>query len=297
MFKDAYKIACHFTHPVILSRKTIGGQCSSSIGAFVVINDGGWIVTAGHMLESLSKLKQETDEARSLETQRAAIRADPSLTEKEKRKAIGKLRKLPKEWTDRWSVWWAGWSGTNLVQATGLTVADVAVARLAPFDPTWIKTYPVFKDPSKDFGPGTSLCKIGFPFHSITPRWDDSTGNFELPAGALPIPFFPIEGIFTRTAEALVHGGNPVPFPIRWVETSTPGLRGQSGGPTIDRQGTIWAIQCKTAHLPLGFNPPVPGGRPGETEHQFLSVGLGVHPDTLFGLFGKVGIKFAVSSY
>ncbi len=297
MFSAGYKIARHFTQPVILSRKTIGGACSSSIGAFVVINDEGWFVTAGHILEQLGKLNEETEETRSLETQRASIRADASLTEKEKRKKIGKLRKLPNEWTARWSALWSTWTGTTLAHGSALKGADIGVGRLSPFDPTWVSTYPTFKDPTKNFDPGTSLCKIGFPFHSFTPTWNDSTGNFELPAGALPVPIFPIEGIFTRTADALVPAGTSIPFPIRWVETSTPGLRGQSGGPTIDRQGTVWAIQCMTSHLPLGFNPPVPGGRPGETEHQFLNVGMGVHPDTLFGVFHKEGIKFAISSY
>src|SRR5436309_415928 len=107
MFKDAYKTARSFTQPIILSRKTIGGVCSSSIGAFVVINDEGWIVTAGHILEQLDQLQRETSEIRSLETQRASIRADAGLTEKEKRQKIERLPKLPKEWTDRWSALWS----------------------------------------------------------------------------------------------------------------------------------------------------------------------------------------------
>ena len=43
MFRLAYKIAREFTFPVILSRRTIAGACSSSIGAYVVINADGWI--------------------------------------------------------------------------------------------------------------------------------------------------------------------------------------------------------------------------------------------------------------
>jgi S1-C subfamily serine protease len=79
----------------------------------------------------------------------------------------------------------------------------------------------------------------------------------------------------------------PPPYPLSYIETSTPGLRGQSGGPIFDTQGTIWGIQVKTSHYPLGFNQ----------KDQFLNAGLGVHPSTLFGLFNEAGIGFAVSSY
>jgi hypothetical protein len=108
-----------------------------------------------------------------------------------------------------------------------------------------------------------------------------------------------MDGIFTRVAEIVVLDKDkpvPPPFPLRWIETSSPGLRGQSGGPIIDPQGSIWGIQSNTASYPLGFDPPVPG-RPGVTHHQFLNVGRGVHPDTIFGFLNQLGIKYDVSNY
>lgn len=73
-------------------------------------------------------------------------------------------------------------------------------------------------------------------------------------------------------------------------------MRGQSGGATVDKNGTVWAIQSKTAHLPLGFSPEVPG-KQGQLEHQFLNVGLGIHPDTIFELFRQQGIAHSISDY
>lgn len=168
-------------------------------------------------------------------------------------------------------------------------VVDLGVGRLDPFDPSLIKNYPVFKDPTKDFDPGTSLCKYGYPFHSITPTWDAQNEKFILPKGALPLPRFPIDGIFTRKVEIELVGGPKIPFPTRYIETSTPGLKGQSGGPIVDVQGTIWAIQAKTSHLKLGFDAIKPD--------QYLNVGWGVHPDTILGFFKTRGIKFHTSSY
>jgi hypothetical protein len=60
-----------------------------------------------------------------------------------------------------------------------------------------------------------------------------------------------------------------------FLETSSPGLGGQSGGPIFDEHGTIWAIQSRTIHLELGFSPSVTTNGRTTVEHQFLNLGLG----------------------
>src|SRR5438309_4527872 len=294
MFREAYSIAKGFTQPVVLSRMSVAGQCSSSIGTFVVINKAGWIVTAWHIIEQLTRMTGEEEVVREHEAKVKAVTDDKGLAPKDRSKALAKIGKLNPQLTRRCSAWWA--RGTaQLVDVAAVPVADLAVGRLEPFDPASVKNYPVFKDPSKDFEPGVSLCKLGFPFHSIEPTWDAAAGGFRLPDGALPLPVFPMDGIFTRVCEFVTDDpANPLPFPTLFVETSSPGLRGQSGGPTLDSKGTIWAIQSRTMHLTLGFDPPVPGGKPGEKEHQFLNVGLGVHPTTMFELFKSRGIEFQI---
>jgi hypothetical protein len=291
---------------VIISRKTVSGECSSAIGSFVVINEDGWIVTAAHILELCMTLGKECASVRSINAERDAIRSDTTLTDRDKRKRISKLSFPPKNSTEEFSIWWGIGLASQIENAVGGQVqldnaaaipeADLAVGRLQPFDPAWVKIYPVFKDPSKNFDSGVSLMKVGFPFHSIVPAWDSDNRRFEFPDGALPVPRFPIEGIFTRVAQTKWAGGSVLPFPIRFVETSTPGLRGQSGGSTVDIKGTVWAIQSRTTHLPLGFDPEVPG-KPGQTEHQFINVGLGIHPETMFGFFQQQGIEYQTSDY
>src|SRR5258708_6395043 len=61
VFQQACQIAQNFTIPVVLSRKTIGGDSSSSIGAFVIVNDQGWIVTAYHIVELLQKMQADAE--------------------------------------------------------------------------------------------------------------------------------------------------------------------------------------------------------------------------------------------
>ena len=149
-------------------------------------------------------------------------------------------------------------------------------------------TFPEFKNPSIDFDVGENLCKLGFPFHTIKPIYDETENIFHLPDGALPIPLFPIEGIFTRTI--VMRDGS---CSAEFVETSSPGLRGQSGGPTFDAKGRVWAMQSRTKHHPLGFSPAAPDQK--NREHQFLNVGWGTHSNTIVEFLKTANVQFRMS--
>lgn len=292
MFRNACAIARQFTRPVILCRQSVAGVCSSSIGSFVVLNDEGWILTAAHIIDQLQQLISQEQATTAAVGARAAIESDATLKAAARHAALKKLPKVIPDSTQRGSAHWH-WPGSVLVDVKRHPDVDLAVGRLDPFDPSWIAAYPVIKDPNKDFDPGASLCKEGYPFHSVTPTWDNVANKFQV--GANPLPFFPIEGIFTREIEIVT--GHPSPYPLKYIETSSPGLRGQSGGPTFDVHGAIWGIQSQTRHYALGFNPPIPGAKNGETEHQFLNVGWGVHAATVVGALKELGIKHTVSSF
>ncbi|HQN28938.1 MAG TPA: serine protease, partial [Mesotoga sp.] len=76
----------------------------------------------------------------------------------------------------------------------------------------------------------------------------------------------------------------------KFIETSSPGLLGQSGGPILDVTGKVWAVQSRTVHLPLGFSPKVrKDGREIE-ENQFLNVGWGVHVEMIVDAMKSSGI-------
>jgi FtsP/CotA-like multicopper oxidase with cupredoxin domain len=109
------------------------------------------------------------------------------------------------------------------------------------------------------------------------------------------LTFFPIDGLFTRTIEVPPPKG--IAFPLKYVETSSPGLRGQSGGPTFCSKGAIWAIQSQTRHLPLGFSPEIKDANKTHKEHQFLNVGMGIHTETVLGLFNQLAISHQVSIF
>ena len=73
---------------------------------------------------------------------------------------------------------------------------------------------------------------------------------------------------------------------ISGIEMSTPGLRGQSGGPLFDINGTVYGLQFATNHLHLGFDIKereiVSEGRKYKVSNfPFLHVGLCVHVDQI----------------
>ena len=192
------------------------------------------------------------------------------------------------------SVWW-GTDGARLVDARVVPAADLALGRLDPFDPASVARFPVLKDPSRGYAPGRSLCKLGFPLHRIEPVYDEQANTFTLPAGAVPLPMLPLEGMFARVVNTRAPGrgdGDLSPF----IETSTPSLIGQMGGPVFDSQAVVWGIQSHTVHHSLGFQPPAPGGPPGQVEHQFLNTGLAVHAAVIRGVLDVQGIEHDISN-
>ena len=292
MFAAACSIAREFTFPIIISSIKVNGECSSGIGSFVLINDEGWFVTAYHILGQLQHLQNSLNAYNELLAKRKSIEDNLSIKRHEKFRQLNTMKVQPDSITN-FSVW-PGWDGIELGPTFSLPEIDLAVGQLKNFDKTKIKRYPQFKDPNKPMDTGTSLCKLGFPFHTITPTFDPKIG-FILPPGSLPIPLFPLEGIYTRTVE--VQTTTPQSFPYRYIETSSPGLRGQSGGPTFDIHGTIWAIQSQTQHLKLGFETNGTGKEIEHLKNQYLNVGWGVHSQTLTGFFNSKGISFQSSSY
>ncbi len=102
----------------------------------------------------------------------------------------------------------------------------------------------------------------------------------------LRLAAFPIEGIHTR----VLHVGDEGPNPV-FIETSSPGLKGQSGGPIFDVEGYVWAIQSQTHHYDLGFDPKSPDGK---VERQFLNAGLGTHPARILEFLDKHNVSHRV---
>lgn len=293
MFANAYKLASCFTRPLMISMRFYDNSVKCGVGAFVILNNEGWIITAAHLWKPFETYQQHIKKLSAYDQQLKAIEQDQSLTTEQRNKKLQQTKPDP-GWIMNLAFFW-GWEGVSIKDVRTFYEGDILIGRLEPFEKTMVKTYPVIKDPSKDLNPGTSLCKLGYPFHEIKASWDKTKDCFVLAEGVLPIPRFPIEGIYTRNL--VVGRSRNEKYEIKLLETSSPGLRGQSGGPIFDINGTVWAIQSSTNHFALGFSPKVKKNGKEVEENQFLNVGRGIHPELLVAFLTDNGISFKLSDY
>jgi S1-C subfamily serine protease len=272
MFAEAYKIATHFTFPLIISNRFYDATIESGLGSFVIINDDGWIITAAHVLQGLQTFQVHQSEMTQFQqTKTAGIEPNP-------------------KWILNHSMWF-GADHHRISQFHVLPENDLAIGKIDNLDPNFVKHYPIFQRPN-GVQPATSLCKLGYPFFDLQATFSEASKSFAFDPSIFPIPTFPMDGMMTRQ---VVTGKSPNGYyDYKWIETSTPGLRGQSGGPTFDKFGKIWAIQSKTMHLPLGFSPKIIKDGKEIEENQFLNVGLGVHVETMLKFLDFYKVEYQV---
>lgn len=292
MFASAFKRASAYTHPVIIRRRFFDRTVQCSCGAFVVLNEEGWIVTAAHLWNAYFRYQEHAAEIVEYERRVEAIREDPGLDYEQKSRRIG-LLKTDSEWITHVSYWW-GRDGVRVKDMKFLPDGDLVIGRLDPFDPRGQAAYPVIKDPSS-LDVGTSLCRLGYPFSRIEATFDESTQSFEFSPGSAHPARFPVEGIYTR--ELAAGPSRDGRYAIKFVETSSPGILGQSGGPIFDARSSLWGVQSRTDMYPM--RPPARKAMGGtdDSEPPYFNVGVGVHPELLVTFLKDHDVRFSLSDY
>jgi hypothetical protein len=255
------------------------------------VNTAGWIVTAAHVFDTAIKADDDAPKVAELRARMDEVRSDPTLQPGFANRQVKRLEVTAgRDWITNHSYWW-GRDGVTVRDVTILAPAGIAVARLDPVPVDMVASPPVFKNPARNVLPGTGLCRLGYPFAGVGATYDAGDDAFTLNA---TLPLFPLDGIVTRTVRTAetTPGGTPIQF----LETSSPGLKGQSGGPMIDTAGRVWAIQSRTRSIPLDLNPEVPVSGRRVAAPQVLNLGQGVHPQTLADLFSELGVRFEMSA-
>ncbi len=287
MFVEAFALVEHFTRPLVISTRRLSGAVESAVATWILLNADGWFLTAGHVFDLWRGFEAHLPEVRAHRAAEAATAADASLDAEGRHAALKRLAgTADPAWIENCSVWW-GTDGLTFRDVSVVGELDLAIGRLEPVN-LLAGPYRVFKNPEVGFRPGRSLCRFGFAFEQLSVSFDPARSVFALDKPGLTL--FPIEGILTRLISP-APGSPPV-----FIETSSPGLRGQSGGPVCDARGRIWGIQSRTAHLALGFNPTVTvDGRTVE-EHQFINLGWAVHVRPILEVLRARGIAVNVSA-
>lgn len=289
MFAAAYAIATRFTRPLVVSQRFYDGRVVTVLATFVVVNGEGWVATAAHVFGIASQAVTDRAAIATHQAKVQRLREQPGSGSKGRR--LARLEgEADKKWMTNHSYWWSV-DGLAIREVHVLPAADLALVRLDPPITLEAGHYPVFKNPTVNFDHATSLCRLGFPFSSVEATFDDTRDAFRFERSEFT--FFPLDGIFTRTVAT--DAKDPAGNPILYVETSSPGLRGQSGGPIFDIHGRVWAIQSRTQHLALGFNPSVEVNGRATVAPQFINLGVGTHATTLLAFMADKKVAHAIS--
>lgn len=295
MFSDAIETAKKFTHPIICAFKTIEGKSYSPIGAYILLNDDGWILTVAHIFNPIIKQKNDESIVKAYLSNISDIESDDSLTSKQKNKKKSKLKIDQNCITDYITVAECFGSTHAIEKITIDPELDLAIAQIKDYDAPEDFQYPSFKK-SEELRQGKSLCKLGFPFNTIEGEFINEGDKkiFGFKDKNINMTFFPMDGIITRN----INLNKTKSGYERWlIETSTPGLRGQSGGPIFDDKGVIWGVQSATKSIPLGFTPIVRERGKETVENQFINLGIGVHPISINQFLERNKISYKTADY
>ena len=290
MFVEAIEKVDTFTRPIHTINRTYGGLITPGSATLFFVNDEGVAITCKHVLNVIA----QADEINSRYTQFRAER-DTLLKDASYKKKLGGLElkyKFKKETIVQLKNSFINtFDRISDIQFHAHPTLDLAILIFKGFSKKYYTSYATFLKDSSEAKQGRYLCRLGYPF----PEFNNFKYNAELDdiewtqTGNSNSPKFPLDGIITRFVET--------DHQLASIEMSTPGLRGQSGGPLFDRQGIIYGMQHLTSHLHLGFDIKekeiIQEGKKGKvSNYPFLHVGHCIHVDRIKAFLREHDIQY-----
>jgi hypothetical protein len=285
MFQDAIAKNSRYVFPVYTGVKFYGSdEILNGIATMIALNQEGWFLTCRHVADSLCA--EAVINARYLDFQKEFE------NEKENRQAVIKKYNISNNQAVLLRNILPFTSNKPFkVQFIFHDYLDLAAIHIDNLD-LKLENYPVFsKNNSKQ---GKSLCKLGFPF----PEYDYFKLNnaknsiITKQKGRLSTPLFPLDGMMTR--DVVDKKGI-----ISLFEMSSPGIRGQSGGPIFDSHGILFGMQVETRIMDLAYDINGIVSRGSERKqidaYSFLYLGIGINSSTIRSFLDENKIKYNVS--
>jgi Trypsin-like peptidase domain len=294
MFENAVELVSRFTRPVHSIMRAYGGnKAFPGAATLFFVNDDGDAVTCRHVAEHLMHAEKLNQQYQLFIQARFRLKSDEHYEEN--------LKQLELQF---------GYKSGVMVQMKSSFVNcfdrissfdcylhpqhDLAIIRFKGFTQKLYKGFSSFiKDESVK--QGKSLCRLGFPFPEFTNyHYNYQADEIEWTReGNSNSPSFPIDGIVTRLISQYGKIGG--------IEMSTPGLRGQSGGPLFDKNGLIYGMQSSTRHLHLGFDLEnfeiqSVGSTKKVTNTPFLHVGQCIHAEVIKSFLTENKVSFQESN-
>ena len=295
MFADAIEKVAEYTRPIkFISRSYRSEIVVPGTATLFFVNDEGWAITCKHVAELFCAAETINNRYRAFKTERAntLIDADNHRIEELELRYSFKEEK----------------TAELLIQALDCVSPisrikyflhpkyDLAILHFEDYERIFYQSHAVFAKDGSSFRPGDFLCRLGYPFPEFT-NFKYNSLNDEISwteDNGISTPRFPIDGMVTR--HLCDENGN-----VWGIELSTPGLKGQSGGPLFNSDGIVLGMQSATKHLHLGFDMidkhiVVNGEETTINNQPFLHVGNCIHVDIIKAFLVENGVRFYIGN-
>lgn len=285
MFVEAIETVAKFVRPIHTITRNYGTTKVHPVCASLFfVNEDGWALTCKHVTELVSNSDKVNRRYRQFmkEAHDAIIRKRRSAV-KDLEKKYGYSERITVEIRNNFVNCMDGKLDVKIIPHEKL---DLALIKFSS-GKLLCEDFPTFPSQTAGLKPGRMFCRLGYPFPDFTNyRYDDEKDAIEwTQEGRLHTPLFPIEGMVTRLVLQSGNGEGHNGGGISGFEMSTPGLRGQSGGPVFDADGKVWGVQFATGHLYLGFDIHEEVYKLGKSvtvsDNAFLHVGRCIHIDPI----------------
>jgi len=247
MFESSIEEILKFTRPLHSISRTYGGIVSPGAATLFFVNGKGEAITCKHVAGLVPSANEIEAKFQAFKSERDKI---PKSNQYKKHLAIlEKKYQYLKETTvqlknnfvncvDRFET----------IECFTHPELDLAIIKFKGFSKILYESNAVFLKDYTGIKQGKYLCRVGFPFPEFNNfRHNAQNDDIEWTnTGIQASPPFPIDGIVTRFLGTIENKIG--------IELSTPGLKGQSGGPLFDTSGKIYGMQYGTNHLHLGFD-------------------------------------------
>ena len=291
MFVQAIEVASEFTRAIhTISRNIESREIFPGAATLFFVNSNGWALTCKHVVQHLIGSDQLQKRKSDYLTELANINGKKNERQL-KRELLKKYDYLKNPIYESYNCFMNCIDGNLEYEAFMHQELDLALIHFLNYNKLACISFPVFAKNGDNLKQGKSLCRLGFPFPEFTNYfYDEKDEKIKWnQLGRVDSPKFPIEGMVTR--HIIDAHQNVIGF-----EMSTPGLRGQSGGPVFDQKGIIWGMQSATNHLDLDFDVKQEVTRNGKKtkveDHAFLHVGHCIHINILKQFMKSNGVLY-----